>query len=62
MANANEFRFTVTVKVQHADGPKVDRETLSEEIRIHLEDDSNPESVYPEDSEYEVTEWIVTED
>lgn len=61
MPKANEFRFIVTCKVKHAGGPKVDRETIAEEIRAHLEDDSDPDYVYPEDSEYAVSEWTVTD-
>jgi hypothetical protein len=62
MPRAGEYKFTVTARLKRTEGDPVDRETIAEELRSHLEDDSMPESVYPEDSEYEVTEWIVTED
>lgn len=51
------FRFTVTAEVELADGKESTREYIAEDIRMHLEDDSNPGFLYPDDNEYEITSW-----
>lgn len=59
--NNSEFKFTVTAKVKHVEGEgdRPDQEEIAEEIRIYLEDDTNPGEVYLMDHEYEITEWTV---
>lgn len=51
------IQFLVTVKVRLAEGKPSTTEYVAEDIRQHLEDDSNPGSVYPDDNEYEITSW-----
>lgn len=49
--------FTVTAKVRLIEGKQSTRDYVAEDIRMHLEDDSNPGSVYPDDNEYEIMSW-----
>jgi hypothetical protein len=54
-----KFVFTVTAEVALTDGKASTREYVAEDLRMHLDDDSNPGSVYPDDNEYEITSWTV---
>jgi hypothetical protein len=53
------FDFTVSVTVRKVSGPFVSREHMSEQLQEEL-DGANPQALYS-DSEYEVTDWQVTE-
>lgn len=52
-----KITFTVTAEVRLAEGRESTTEYVAEDIRQHLEDDSNPGYFYPDDNEYEVTSW-----
>lgn len=61
-----EFSFTVRVKVKYIKDPEnppaEDDAEIMDEIRMSLEDDANPGTVYgTENGEYEITEWAVTQ-
>lgn len=52
-----KLTFLVTAEVRLAEGRESTADYVAEDIRMHLEDDSNPGSVYPDDNEYEITSW-----
>jgi len=57
--NDHTFTFTVTVKVKLTEGDASEEDYVREDIRQQL-DEANPGEVFPDDNEYEITEWSVT--
>jgi hypothetical protein len=53
------FTFTVTVKAKLTEGDASEEDYVREDIRQQL-DEANPGEVFPDDNEYEITEWNVT--
>lgn len=61
MAKQVDLVYTVTVKAVLVEGRESTRERIAEEIRGHLEDDSDPVAVYGDkDGKYDITEWVVS--
>lgn len=60
-AREQEFTFVVKVKTKRVEGPSSEDDMVAEDIRMHLEDDSNPGDVFPGDSQHEITSWTVTQ-
>lgn len=61
MAKKIDLEFTVRVTIELTDGKESTRGYVAEEIRQHLEDDSNPGAVYGDkDGQYDVTKWVVS--
>jgi hypothetical protein len=58
MSSEHQFTFTVTVKTKLTEGKASAEDYVREDIRQQIEE-ADPGQVFPDDNEYEITDWSV---